>query len=293
MPKHHFVPAFYLQQWANSDDELIEYSRPHHKVVSKPIGPRGTGYEFDLYAFKELPPEDAQFIERRFFDYADRVGSTALQKHLANAGASEWTSEIISAWSRFIIALHIRHPDTMPELRAGAHAIWNDSGLVSQQQYERLRGPNDPPTFDEYLANRDPLINAKARLNLIVKSFDNEILGQHINKMKWAVLNVEASSLPLLTSDRPVGIVNLKNADGFLSLPISPTKIFVAANQQSTLDLLGGKSPKEIVKASNKFVVARARKYVWACDDTQKRFVENNMSIAMESIPFFPSLQMQ
>jgi hypothetical protein len=36
---HHFVPVFYLQQWANQDGKLIEYSRPYrNKIVAKAVG---------------------------------------------------------------------------------------------------------------------------------------------------------------------------------------------------------------------------------------------------------------
>jgi hypothetical protein len=41
-------------------------------------------------------------------------------------GTSIWSSnELIGAWSRFIIGIHLRHPDVMPELRAAAASIWD------------------------------------------------------------------------------------------------------------------------------------------------------------------------
>jgi hypothetical protein len=65
-----------------------------------------------------LPLDLSQFIEQKFFDYADRTAADALKIYLTNAAG--WTPELISAWSRFVNALHLRHPDTMPELRSGA-----------------------------------------------------------------------------------------------------------------------------------------------------------------------------
>src|SRR5579862_475614 len=96
--KHHFIPAFYLKQWAASDGKLVEYSLKNQKLVSKHVGPKSTGFEYDLYAFPELPSETAQFIEQQFFSYADHAASRALELHLANAGRSAWTVELISAW---------------------------------------------------------------------------------------------------------------------------------------------------------------------------------------------------
>src|SRR5271167_4600165 len=120
---HHFIPAFYLRQWCDQTGKLIEYTIKHGKLIPKPVGPAATGHEFDLYAFPELPLDQSQFIEQKFFDYADRTASDALRLHLAS-NAAGWTPKLICAWSRFVIALYLRHPDTMPELRVAAKALW-------------------------------------------------------------------------------------------------------------------------------------------------------------------------
>ena len=46
------------------------------KLVAKLVGRRATGFERDLYAFPELPPDKAQFIEQQFFDYAYSSSTT-------------------------------------------------------------------------------------------------------------------------------------------------------------------------------------------------------------------------
>jgi hypothetical protein len=170
---HHFIPAFSLAQWADGSGKLVEYAIKHDKVIAKHVGPRATGYEPHLYSFPELPPDAAHFLEAVFFNYADRVAANALRNHLSAAPAP-WTTELISAWSRFVIALHLRHPDAMPELRAAAKSVWDGGGDTYQTQYEAIRKPEDPPTFDEYLAVRDPLTATKVSVNMIVKVFDSE-----------------------------------------------------------------------------------------------------------------------
>jgi hypothetical protein len=286
---HHFIPAFYLSQWCGPTQKLIEYTIKHGKLIPKPVGPDATGFEFDLYAFPELPPHQSQFIEQKFFDYADRTASAALKLYLTNKAAAS-TPELISAWSRFVIALHLRHPDAMPELRAAAQALWDGSGKASQREYERIRKPEDPPACDEYLALRDPLTPIKARVNLIVKVFDNEIVGEHVNKMKRAVIDVSPSPHHLLTSDRPVGLFDIKAPRGMLTLPISPTKLFVAVNDPRILDNLRRTKPREIVGHVNTHLVSRARRYVWATDQSQTTFIEKHMSKKLEPTPFFPNL---
>jgi hypothetical protein len=178
----------------------------------------------------------------------------------------------------------------MPELRAAAQAIWDASGAASQAAYDAIRKPEDPATFDEYLEQRDPLIAAKMRMNMIIKSFDNEIVGDRINKMKWAVVDLSASSIPLLTSDRPVEIARLNGPNGIVSIPISPTKLFVAVDDPRTLERLRASKPKDVVAHVNAYVAGRARHFVWARDESQRRFIENRMSKSMESTPLLPGI---
>lgn len=286
---HHFIPAFFLAQWADDTGKLVEYTIKHGKLIAKPVGPRATGYEAHLYSFPELPPDAAQFLEAVFFNYADRVAANALRNHLSAAPAP-WTTELISAWSRFVIALHLRHPDAMPELRAAANSVWDGSGTAYQAQYEAIKKPEDPATFDEYLATHDPLTATKVHVNMIVKVFDNEILGKHLNNMTWGVIDVGKSVDRFLLSDRAVVFANLNNADGVAYLPISPTKIFVAVNTPDRLQRLRALPAREIVHNSNRFIVGRARRFVWAHDQSQSAFIEKHMSQRMEPTPLFPNI---
>jgi|SRR5579872_6025497 len=286
---HHFIPAFFLAQWADDAGKLIEYTIKHGKLIAKPVGPKATGYEPQLYSFPELPPDAAQFLEAVFFNYADRVAADALRNHLS-ATPTPWTTELISAWSRFVIALYLRHPDAMPEFRAAAKSVWDGSGAAYQAQYEAIKKPEDPPTFDEYLAARDPLAGTKMHVNLIVKVFDNEILGKHMNNMTWGLIDVAASTHRFLLSDRAVVFANLNNPDGVAYLPISPTKLFVAVNTPDRLRRLRALPPREIVHNSNRFIVGRARRFVWAHDQSQTHFVEKHMSKRMEPTPLFPNI---
>jgi hypothetical protein len=285
---HHFIPAFYLSQWAGQNGKLIEYTIKHDKLIAKPVGPKSTGYESHLYSFPELPPESVQFIEDEFFRYADQTACLALDIHLGKS-SRPWTAELRSAWSRFVIAIHLRHPDAMPELRTAAIDIWNASGDTSQAEYERMRAPTDPATFDERIALIDPMIPVKARVNMIIKAFDNEIVGTHINGMKWATVDLSHSPDKLLLSDRPVEFFRLKEPNGIISIPISPTMLFVGANDAAIFLKLRQTKPRRLVHSVNKFLVSRARRFVWASDESSLRFISNNMSKRLEPTPLFPN----
>ena len=122
----------------------------------------------------------------------------------------------------------------------------------------------------------------------ITKMFDNEMLGRRINSLPKGVLDLSASSIPLLTSDRPVVGTNIWEPEGRISIPINPTKLWVAAANPAMIDRLRKRCPTVTVKWFNRLTVGRARKYVWAPDLSQTDFIEKNMSKTMKSTPFYP-----
>jgi hypothetical protein len=285
---HHFIPRFFLKQWVGTDDELIEYTIKNGKLIDKLVGVGGTGYEKDLYKFPELPPESQQYLEQEFFQYLDDTAARALQIHLS--GNDEWTNELVNAWSRFTLGVHLRHPDAMPELRAAAKMLWEKGGPASQEEYEKIRTPEDPLTFDEYITNHDPLVKIKIQVNMIIKAFDNETVITHLNKMQKYTIDVASSRYRLLLSDRPICFSNFLKANGLAFLPISPTKLFIAANQYDGLAKVRAMPVNDLVKNINVFVAQRARRFIWSPNRAQQRFVERYMSTQCETRPFFKSL---
>ncbi|MCG2639412.1 MULTISPECIES: DUF4238 domain-containing protein [Bradyrhizobium] len=280
---HHYIPVFYLKQWRGQNKKLIEYTIKHGKLIAKPVGPKGTGFQTDLYAFPELPPDMTQHIEDVFLKYADNTASNAIQMHLT--GQDIWTAELRSGWSRFLISLIIRHPDVMVDLRTATVKSWKDTEASTQAEYEKTKESHYPATFDEYIAAIDPLIPVKVSLNAIIKAFDNEKLGKHINDMHWSVIDLSKGVHRLLTSDRPLQYMNLANSQGFIALPISPTKLFLAANSpQSIMNVRSQKSEK-VIREVNLFVVSRARRFVFAQDESQTIFIKKRIHTAMESAP--------
>jgi hypothetical protein len=72
-------------------------------------------------------------------------------------------------------------------------------------------------------------------------------------------------------------------------LPISPTKLFVAANDEKSLEQIGGQTALDLVHRVNAFVVGRARLCVWAHDQSLEPFIRVKMSRNTEMPPFFPN----
>ena len=47
--KHHYIPKFYLKQWAGPDGRLCEFAQRYKGVEARPTYPDGTGYVRGLY----------------------------------------------------------------------------------------------------------------------------------------------------------------------------------------------------------------------------------------------------
>jgi hypothetical protein len=76
--KHHYIPVFYLKQWAGSDGRLCEFSRPYDSVKPRMVHPDGTAYRRGLNTFSRLPSELADFLEGRFFKEVDNQAARVL-----------------------------------------------------------------------------------------------------------------------------------------------------------------------------------------------------------------------
>jgi Protein of unknown function (DUF4238) len=110
-----------------------------------------------------------------------------------------------------------------------------------------MRQPGDPPTFDDHIAQIDPLVPIKVEVNVIIKLIDHEQVGGYINNMFWDVIDVSAASYRLLTSDRPVILAQLKDPNGSVTMPISPTKLFVAVNDPRWIQRVKATKPRDTV----------------------------------------------
>lgn len=286
---HHFIPVFYLKRWIDAGGKLFEYSRPYkNKVFRNHIGPKATGFRADLYSFLDCPPEIAQFLESVFLQRTDHLASLALSK-LISGNQDPWTQELRSAWSRFTINFLIRHPDPFAEIKAVAQDGWLRQDNVTQLEYERLRRPEDPPTFEEWVLMQGNHLADRIRIRLLQGAMDNEIFGARFNNMLWNVLDLSNATFRLLTSDWPL----YKEINGermLFALPINPTSLFTAVTHAEIFHRLRRARPDQLVRQINASVVSRARLYVYSFDRTQERFIENRMSSAMEPPPFFPTL---
>jgi len=279
LPKHHYIPVFYLKQWAPpkavpGNGRLVEFSAPYNGIVKGQYKyPDATGYVRGLYRIPGLPDDKAELIESRFFKLVDDWASYALAK-LNRRHMDDWSAHMRSAWSRFLIALLIRSPKSVAEIKFRLV-----DGLPEHWERERERLLREDPT-SEPLGPFDQLASEQYAALALQRFIDNQNIGNFINAMDWSVLDVGGSKYRFLTSDRPIVMTNgVGVKGGHLAIAISPTNLFLAANDKQTTREIHAYNPLDVVRSYNKQVVRNAIKYVWAHDHSQVALVRAQFSI--------------
>lgn len=276
--RHHYAPVFYLKRWAGADGLVEQFSRPGgREVKARRVAPAATGYRDDLYTMPGLPEHLAQQIEQTFMQQVDAQAAMVLGA--LEQGSVTWTSAHRSAWTRFIQSLQLRTPADVVSIKDRTLQDWGGAIPKIQETYEALRRIGDPVTFEEFVTSRDPRLVERVGLQVLTVLIDAPGIGEFINNMSWEVLDLGNARLDLLASDRPVEQVHgLGDPRAFLTVPIGPRRLFVAARERATIDRIALTSPTELVRKRNRVTVCYARDFVWAADRAQAVFVAKHFA---------------
>ena len=266
--KHHYIPEFYLKQWAGADGRLCEYSRQHKEVKPHRRHPSETGFERGLYTLTTYPEPTADIVERKLMKSTDDYASRALRL-LLDDNTKELDAKTRSGWARFIISLMRRSPEAVKDLSEKIRTTFLEVTLS-------LALPGDP---DEDLQERAMRSRVERGHALLLQDLINsEMIGTRLINMLWFVVNFKDVPHSLLTSDRPFVMTNgIGHNNSHLAIPISPTKLFLAAATPEEEKRLRTILPEHLVLQMNDRMALQARRFVYGVDDKQLRFVANRL----------------
>lgn len=110
----------------------------------------------------------------------------------------------------------------------------------------------------------------------LMRATESEMVNTGLINMAWGVYFLPDGYDNLLTSDKPIVRSNgFAHAAGYISLALGPKVLFLATNNQMTLDNIMGKGPGKLVQNFNKAVCSQAIDYVYGVDKTQLFIVED------------------
>jgi Protein of unknown function (DUF4238) len=215
--RHHYIPEFYLKQWAVTGRRLSYSSGP---VKTRWRFPSETGFEYGTTTLTTYPDPVSEIVERKLMHVIDSTAANALQLLLAN-NPSGLDANGRSAWARFLLSLMRRTPEAVRDI--------HERLRQSFAEIDRLN-PLPPYASEEELA-ADLLGRVEQRKALLLQDLVNSDLnGPRLINMLWTVLHFKKTRHKLLTSDRPFVMTNgIAYPDSHIVIPISPSQCFFAA----------------------------------------------------------------
>lgn len=276
--KHHYLPVFYLNQWASSAGKVIRYHRPVSDVVMHPIAPKNTGYERGLYRLDGYASEQSNAIETGFMSaVVDNEGAQVMQILIAGELA-RMTPELGQAWVRFIMAMHVRHPARVEQITEQVAAMTRESLMSNPEEYEAVRKPNDPPTLLAYVEQKLPELITNRGKKLLPGIISHEAIGEIVRHMKWQTVGILRDDLDFLTCDRPLYMSHGISDDRcFIAMPLSPRVVFLATRNANTFTSVLTSGIDAFAKSLNEILVGRADKYVYAAHSGHLPLVETHL----------------
>jgi Protein of unknown function (DUF4238) len=206
----------------------------------------------------------------------DSLAAVSLSMLETNDERIHYEPKYRSAWSLFLMTLLMRMPEDLEVLGHIVADDWERDFPKMEIMYAKNRQPDDPPTLQEFIDQKDPDHISRWTLDAARRLMDHEGIGQRLNNMRWFVLTTNGDGPRLLTSDRPVHI-SLSEEDAYVLLPLGPDRLFIAVNDKQTEQLIRGRPVKELVEEVNKLVVQHAVKYVYGTDDKSAKFIDENI----------------
>lgn len=288
---HHYIPIFYTKRWASGDPRtLTRFTHwPSGKFAVDRKAPKGVGWERDGYAFDGFIGEQAAAIELELMKPKDHRASQMLKRLETDGASGNWSNEERYDWTWFIVSLLARGPEDVRSAKVNISREW---AIPNERMEARYRdvirdfpGFSAPATLREYIATMDENYGNRLGMKIMADMTDHHAISSLIGNMHWGVRAIETGR-QLLTSDRPVRLeFPLRSETSFLTLPIGPRHIFVAAASVRGLNRLLHDDPRIVVERNNRKVVRQARQFVFAADDSERDWVAKHL--AKEAQPGF------
>lgn len=219
-------------------------------------------------------------VERDYF--GSRIDTCGSQAHvtLVTDGVAGLDQEAKTNWAYFLCAQMVRTPKMVKLVEeeianhrdeATAKNLMENLDAIDQAIVARLIDE----IGDYGVKQASPwLINIVAAL----------VRTRPFRSSHWLVRDISDACSELLLGDNPLILSSQEGDRDFIcALPLTPRKLFLAANSKTAIAGLAKISANNLVKEANRFTVTQASKSVFATDDKLKHFVVKHLPHNMTS----------
>jgi hypothetical protein len=225
-----------------------------------------------------LPVPDVK-VEKEFWGPHIDDPAAVVHAKMLSKGVNELSLEDKKAWSPFLISLMLRGPSMIQHIREHGREILSAGLDKDPDEFLSARGEDPETTLREWVEKHMPDVLDDLGVMAIPELAFSKKLNLALLNVTWGIRSVQPARFDLLIGDRPL-IVGGTFATSFLvALPISPTKIFFAFNNEETLENLKGRGHDEFVRAANLSTTVAADRYVFATNARQGHFVQKFLRV--------------
>lgn len=173
------------------------------------------------------------------------------------------------------MAQSVRAPEDMAEQQEHFERMWLNPAPELSKWYASVRPAEAPASFREFLTSLPDEDQAETWHSSFKAFIDGGYLLEFICKLDWGVRSLDDEQCRFLTSDRPIVTNNrLGHPEGYLLLPISPSKVFFTLPIKPTKEnLITSTTDRQLAKFVNRRIVEQAVQYVWSDNLGDQRLV--------------------
>lgn len=275
---HHYIPQFHLNCWADGDGKLTQWGRAPftNKLFKKRVSSAETGYKPGLYAVSAASPQKQQMIEREVFGRLDNASAMVMQKLLRGDNISLVER---ATWAFYLNASVIRVAHIVEKMRREMQILIKEELDRDLPDYNEVRGDVTAATLYEWGIEHDSDRISNAGLQVLIRLLQNERALNRIINLNWTVRDVSSTSNRLMLSDDPVHReVPLYARNACWIVPLSPTHIFLAADDHNIIDRFHSLTPRALVQQSNIRSLRNARQFAYGAANCS--FIERHLLVA-------------
>jgi hypothetical protein len=262
--KHHYVPEFYLKQWADPDGRVPHYRWLNGRAVFGRRAPKYIGFEPDLYAREHVSPEQRHKVETHFFSLLDSRAAI-IHGRLMRREPFTFTVEERMDWAIFLAAANARTPDMISHFKKTLpEAVRVNLRDTDPEEVEKALGYKPPFTLLEWTEKHFPDRIANFHLRMLLRHVTRQDLIQQFMDMDWTVHEVQSRHKELLTCDRPLWYFERPEHPKFaMMMTLSPRTVFIAANTIELANKMTATPSMRLARLINESVFNRAYERVY------------------------------
>lgn len=275
----HYVPEFFIKQWAAADDGRVDiYNLQSPGNPWSRRAPAYTGFEKDLYSLTQpiVAGMAKHAVEEIVLKHIDNSGA-AVRAKLDNHGLKALTCQDRIDWTRFIMSLRIRQPTIVRMLRNDSANHLRKTLEEQPEMYESQSGGNGPASLTDWVEKTYPGLIENFGLSFFHDLVYNPDVANKLMYMKWWLWDF-AESHSLLLADHPcIFTGGIDDEKLVVALPISPSKAFFATRSESVALLMRRQTARALSGKLNESSVLQAASRIYAVNRLCERFIVNRI----------------